>query len=140
VGFHSQCGIDPPRYAVWLSKANRTYRVGVFADVFAVHLLGRGDAALGDLFGAATGDDIDKFARCRWTAGPDGVPLLDDLPDRIVGRRRSLVDAGADHVCFVLEPIEVDERPGGPSGPWLRVSDLAGDEPGHDADERHPPA
>ena len=28
VGFHSQCGIDPPRYAIWLSKGNHTYRAG----------------------------------------------------------------------------------------------------------------
>src|SRR5207248_6722269 len=30
------------------------------------------------LFGARTGDEVDKFTRCRWTSGPAGVPLLDD--------------------------------------------------------------
>ena len=27
VGFATQCSIDPPRFGVWLSKLNRTYRV-----------------------------------------------------------------------------------------------------------------
>ena len=31
VGFHTQCSIEPFRYAVWLSKANLTYRVALFA-------------------------------------------------------------------------------------------------------------
>ena len=37
VGFHSQCSIDPLRYAVWLSKANLTYRVALLATHVAVH-------------------------------------------------------------------------------------------------------
>jgi len=140
VGFHSQCGIDPPRYAIWLSKANYTYRIGVFADLFAVHLLNRANRAVAELFATTTGDEVDKFARCRWTAGPGGVPLLDDVADRIVGRRRSLVDVGADHVGLVLAPLEVSDRPEGPGAEsWLRVGDLAGWSAGHDADERHPP-
>ena len=39
VGFHSQCSIDPPRYAVWISKANHTHGVAERADTFAVHLV-----------------------------------------------------------------------------------------------------
>ena len=39
-----------------------------------------------------------SFAKCAWTAGPEGVPLLDGCPDRFVGRRTALMDPGADHV------------------------------------------
>ena len=39
VGFHTQCSIEPLRYAIWLSKANVTYRVGLFASHLAVHFL-----------------------------------------------------------------------------------------------------
>ena len=39
VGFHSQCSVDPGRFAVWLSKANHTYGVALRAEVFAVHFL-----------------------------------------------------------------------------------------------------
>ncbi len=104
VGFHSQCGIDPPRYAVWVSKANHTYRVAAAAETFAVHVLRSDHLALAELFGGESGDDVDKFAQCSWTAGPDGVPLLDACGDRFVGRRVELVDVGADHVCLVLAP------------------------------------
>ena len=38
VGFHSQCSIEPRRYAVWLSKLNETYRVAQRAEMFAVHV------------------------------------------------------------------------------------------------------
>jgi flavin reductase (DIM6/NTAB) family NADH-FMN oxidoreductase RutF len=46
VGFHSQCSIEPPRYAVWLSKANRTFRIAAHADVFALHFLEESDRDL----------------------------------------------------------------------------------------------
>ncbi|MDH6580477.1 flavin reductase [Kitasatospora sp. MAP5-34] len=39
VGFGSQCSIDPPRFTVWLSKANRTFRVAKRAEFPVVHLL-----------------------------------------------------------------------------------------------------
>src|SRR4051812_45302563 len=80
VGFHCQSSIDPPHYAVWLSKANRTYRVALLADHLAVHALGQGDRDVAELFGGETGDEVDKFSRCEWSPGPDGVPLLTRLP------------------------------------------------------------
>jgi flavin reductase (DIM6/NTAB) family NADH-FMN oxidoreductase RutF len=119
VGFHSQCGIDPPRYAVWLSKANHTYRVAATAETFAVHFARPDHLALAELFGGETGDDVDKFSQCAWTAGPDGVPMLDACPDRFVGRRVHLVDVGADHACLVLAPTDGGR---GPGGGWLRAS------------------
>ncbi len=110
VGFHSQCSIDPSRYAIWLSKANRTYRVGLMAEYFGLHFLAWGDHDLAELFGAVTGDDEDKFARCAWRAGPAGLPLLDRCAARIVGRRVAVNDDGGDHVCFVLD-AEDAQRP-----------------------------
>ena len=107
VGFHSQCSIDPPRYAVWISRANHTWTVAALAEHFAVHLLHPDDHDLAELFGSATGDEIDKFDRCEWRPGPGGVPLLARCPDRLVGRRTAMVDAGTDHVAVVLEPLEV---------------------------------
>lgn len=136
VGFHGQCGLEPRRYAVWLSKANRTYRVGVLADTFAVHLLGRDDGEVAALFGTETGDEVDKLARGAWTEGPGGVPLLDACPNRLVGRRVALLDAGADHVCVVLAPVRVDHAG---LGPQLSLPDVAGLEPGHGAGERQRP-
>ncbi len=151
VGFHSRCGIEPPRYAIWISKANYTYRIGVFAERFAVHFLRPGDHDLAALFATTSGDDVDKFARCTWSAGLDDVPLLVRLPDRFVGRRVALLDAGPDHVCVVLEPEAVGDDADGDhadeddaagdddrSG-WLTTGDVQGLTPGHAANERHPP-
>ena len=134
VGFHSQASIDPPRYAVWISKANHTYGVGLHAEHFAVHLLTVDDHDLAELFGSLTGDDVDKFERCDWRSGPGGVPLIDRLPRRIVGRRTSLTDDGSDHVCVVVEPVQVDGDEAQPFAP-LRLHAVTDVDPGHEADE-----
>src|SRR3954451_14252328 len=82
VGFHAQCSIDPPRYVVWLSKANHTYRIALLAGHMAVPFLDEADHDLAELFGGSTGDEVDKLARCDWEGGPDGVPLLERCPNR----------------------------------------------------------
>ena len=110
VGFHTQCSIDPPRWAVWISKTNHTYGVARGASTLAVHFPSVDDIDLARLFGEATGDDVDKFARCEWTAGTDGVPLLDRIPNRIVGKVRDVVDDGGDHQCFVIDVDQVQHR------------------------------
>lgn len=132
VGFHSQCSITPRRSVIWLSKANYTYRVGLHAEVFAVHWLTDADHAIAELFGATSGDDVDKFARCAWSEGPDGVPLLDDCPNRLVGRRAALLSESSDHVCIVLEPQLVV---GGSFRP-LRLSAVGDLTAGHPVDDR----
>lgn len=137
VGFHGQCGMDPPAYAVWLSKANRTYRIGALADTFAVHFLVEGQHDLAALFGGERGDEVDKLDRCSWTAGPDGVPLLDDCLNRFVGRRVALLDTGADHVCVVLEPTSAEAA--ADPGRWLTIDDVGDVDAGHAPQERQTP-
>ncbi len=132
VGFHSQCSIEPRRYAVWLSKLNETYRVAQRAETFAVHVLRADELGIAALFGGQTGDEVDKFTQCAWTEGPDGVPLLDACPDRIVGRRTDLLECGADHVCVVLEPFRTDRGPAD-AGPWLTLEQAEVIPPGHPA-------
>ncbi|MCU1365586.1 MAG: flavin reductase, partial [Ilumatobacteraceae bacterium] len=105
-GFHTQCSIDPVRYAVWLSKANHTYRVALFATHLAVHFLDVADHELAARFGGLSGDDVDKFAGIDWTPGPGGVPLIDGCPNRLVLQRATLWDDGSDHLCIVGEPID----------------------------------
>ena len=83
------------------------------AESMAIHLVPEGAAELAELFGGETGDEVDKFERCAWRPGPDGVPLLDDCPNRFVGRILERLDFG-DHVGMVLEPLvaEEDEQSG----------------------------
>lgn len=137
VGFQAQCSIEPRRYVVWLSKANHTERIAVRADHLAVHFLTEDDHDLAELFGGASGDEVDKFAGCEWTPGPGDVPVLHRCPNRLVGRRIAVLDEGSDHVCVVLEPVEV--RSTGRFRP-LRLSQVTDIEPGHTNEERpHPP-
>jgi flavin reductase (DIM6/NTAB) family NADH-FMN oxidoreductase RutF len=135
VGFHSQCSVNPVRYAVWLSKANHTCRVALQASHLGVHFLGPQDRDLAQLFGELSGDEVDKFARCDMTVGEHDVPLLTTCPDRLVARRTTAMDDGSDHICFVVQPVDAHR---GAERPPLRLSDVSELEPGHAAEERAP--
>ena len=104
IGFATQASIDPSRFLVCLSHKNRTYRVAQGAELLGVHFVPEEQAEVAELFGGETGDEVDKFARCAWRPGPGGTPLLDDCPNRFVGRVLERVDAG-DHDVFLLEPV-----------------------------------
>jgi flavin reductase (DIM6/NTAB) family NADH-FMN oxidoreductase RutF len=132
VGFHAQSSIEPRRCAVWLSKANRTYRIAVRATSLAVHFLTSADHDLAAHFGGLTGDEVDKFADLAVGLTEEGVPLLTACPHRVLLRRTSLMDEGGDHVCFVGEPVDAVS-----SGPFvpLRLSAVSDVHPGHAADD-----
>ncbi|WP_435837145.1 flavin reductase family protein [Streptomyces achromogenes] len=129
VGFASQCSIRPPRFVVWLSKANRTYRVARAARHLAVHLLTRDQRDLAERFGGRTGDEVDKFAGLAWREGPAGTAVLDEAAAWFTGSVVHRVDGG-DHVGHVLDPVEWGE---GRPGTLLRLSDAATIEAGHPA-------
>src|SRR5581483_10904021 len=106
VGFASQVSIHPPRFLVGLSVKNRTYRVAnAGAETLVVHFVPEQAEDLADLFGGETGDEVDKFARCEWRAGPGGVPVLSDLENWFAGRVLDRISFG-DHCGFLLEPID----------------------------------
>jgi flavin reductase (DIM6/NTAB) family NADH-FMN oxidoreductase RutF len=132
VGFHSQTSIEPRRYTVWLSKANHTYRVALLASHLAVHFLRTADRDLAEVFGALSGDDIDKFARCDWDPGPDGVPLLRRCPNRLIVARGTMFDDGGDHVAVSGPPIAAHVENGFTP---LRFADVRDVVPGHEAGE-----
>lgn len=104
VGFGTQSSIDPPRFLVCLSRKNHTYRVANGSEALAVHFVPRKAQELAELFGGHSGDDVDKFARCAWEAGPRGLPILQECGNWFVGRVLERLDLG-DHVGFLLEPV-----------------------------------
>lgn len=130
VGFATQASIDPPRMLVCLSVENATARAARAAQVLAVHAVPATRLDLARLFGEETADDgVDKFARCNWSPGPEGVPLLEDCPSRFVGGIHARFSLG-DHDGVLLAPI------GGHVGPdvdVVRVRDAAGFDAGHPA-------
>jgi flavin reductase (DIM6/NTAB) family NADH-FMN oxidoreductase RutF len=107
IGFATQISIKPPRFLAGLSHKNHTYRVAQRAELIGVHFVPEDGDELAELFGGETGDEIDKFERCDWHEGPGGVPIVDDLPNRFVGRIVERVDAG-DHDAFILAPVAAD--------------------------------
>jgi flavin reductase (DIM6/NTAB) family NADH-FMN oxidoreductase RutF len=123
VGFASQCSIQPARFAVWISKANRTYGVASRSQVLAVHLLPSRRHDLAELFGGQTGDDVDKFADAAWEAGPEGVPVLTDAMAWFAGRVLDRMDWG-DHVGFLLEPLGAEAASSGRSLMFQDVKDV----------------
>jgi flavin reductase (DIM6/NTAB) family NADH-FMN oxidoreductase RutF len=136
VGFHAQSSIDPGRYTVWISKANRTLRIALLANTFGIHFLERDNRDLAELFGTRTGDEADKFAECDWTTGRSGLRLLTGCRARVTASRVAMHDDGGDHVGFVLEP----DGATAPSGfEPLLFSDVQAFEAGHAADERQTP-
>jgi flavin reductase (DIM6/NTAB) family NADH-FMN oxidoreductase RutF len=104
VGFTTQASIDPPRFIACLSHKNRTFRLGQDAHALGVHAVPADAGDLAELFGGETGDQVDKFARCEWREGPEGVPVLARCENWFVGRVLARLDAG-DHDAFLLEPI-----------------------------------
>jgi flavin reductase (DIM6/NTAB) family NADH-FMN oxidoreductase RutF len=129
VGFAIQCSIDPARMLVCLSVRNHTFRVAQAADVLVVHFLSRRHLELAKLFGEETGDDVDKFSRCEWAPGPDGVPVVAGVKGWVAGRVLATLDAG-DHTAFVLEPIAGEA--GDDPEPQLAFQQVRGFHPGHE--------
>ena len=127
IGFASQCSIDPPRFAVWVSDKNHTFAVAKASSHLAVHALSSEQRSLAELFGGTTGDTTDKFERCSWHDGPAGLPVLDDVAGWFVGRIVERLDTG-DHLGFLLEPVaaEVSDVPN------LTFQDVKDLDPGHD--------
>jgi flavin reductase (DIM6/NTAB) family NADH-FMN oxidoreductase RutF len=135
VGFHVQSSIDPPRYTIWLSKANHTYRVGLRATHFGIHFLTTDDHELAELFGTRSGDTVDKFRDLPVGTGAGGVPVLRYCPQRLIVRKIAQLDDGSDHVCITTEPVE--QHTTGRFEP-LRLSHVEHLQPGHRAEEQPP--
>lgn len=131
VGFAGQCSIQPPRFTVWISKANHTYAVASRSQVLVVHLLPSRRHDLAKLFGGCTGDDVDKFAVAEWEAGPHGVPVLAGAKAWFAGRVLDQADWG-DHVGFLLEPLDAEATSSGSSLTFQDVKDI---DAGHSAEE-----
>lgn len=130
VGFHCQCSIEPLRYAVWLSKANRTERLARRADRLVVHWLDADQRDLARRVGTVTADDDPSKMRRVPFERHDGAAVLTEARRAVVFRIVHVHDDG-DHRCYVVEPEEAVERPGG--GEPLRFGAVRDLEAGHEA-------
>lgn len=128
IGFATHASVQPARFLACLSRENRTHRLARDVDALAVHLVPRERFELVELFGGETGDEVDKFARCDWRAGPCDLPILDGCPSWFAGTIVSRHDLG-DHEGLLLSPLQARYEPGAPS----YFQDVRIIEPGHPA-------
>lgn len=131
VGFATQCSLEPERFLVCLSRANRTYEVARRAEFLGVHVLGADQTDLARLFGGTTDDDVDKLAACRWRSGEHGTPLLEACAAWAEARVLEQLPLG-DHVGFLVEPVASGT---GSHRGILRLSDAGPIDPGHPGDD-----
>ena len=130
VGFATQASIDPPRFLVCLSDKNHTTRIALKAGHLGVHAVPAEREDLAELFGGVTADeDPGKLDRVAWHEGPHGVPLLDDCPNRFVGRVEWRKDAG-DHVAHLLHPVAAEKSADYHEFTFHRAKRI---QPGHEA-------
>jgi flavin reductase (DIM6/NTAB) family NADH-FMN oxidoreductase RutF len=130
VGFATQTSIRPPRFLAGLSRKNHTCGVAARSDYLAVHVVERRHIGLARLFGGETGDQVDKFDRCSWHTGPQGMPILDDAVAWFVGKTLDRIDLG-DHIGYLLEPATGEAA--GSADDLVSFADVADLEPGHEA-------
>jgi flavin reductase (DIM6/NTAB) family NADH-FMN oxidoreductase RutF len=129
IGFSTQASMHPPRFLVLISKKNHTMGVAARAPTLVVHFLREDNDDLAALFGEETGDEVDKFARCRWHPGPGGVPVLSGVAGWIAGPVLGRFDMG-DHVGHL---IDLGEAHVGALGPQLGSQEVRDLDPGHPA-------
>lgn len=130
VGFSSQCSLDPELYMVMISKTNHTHAVATTAPHLALHFLAADEMGLAELFGQATGDEVDKFALCGWEPGPHGVVVLSGCRRWVCGEVQKRLDAG-DHTALLVAPVGGKAEPAWPD--QLGFQRVKGLEPGHPA-------
>jgi len=102
------------------------------ATHLAVHVLGREHLDLARLFGGKTGQKIDKFQRCQWHTGPEGLPILDAATAWFVGQIERRFDMG-DHVGHLLAPVAAGPRNIVKSTALVTYADVHDLKPGHEA-------
>jgi flavin reductase (DIM6/NTAB) family NADH-FMN oxidoreductase RutF len=129
-GFSTQCSIDPARYAVCISKRNRTAEIATRTEMMVIHFLRPGDDVLARLFGEQTDDEVPKFDRCAWLPGPGDTPVIAGC-DWFAGRIVQRVDVG-DHMLHVLDVLDEGSSMSARAGQlgFQAVRDL---DSGHDA-------
>ncbi len=94
----SSVSLSPPLVSFYVAQSSSTWPRLRRAGDFAVNVLASDQADVASRF-AKKG--ADRFAHpTRWTAGPDGVPLLDDVSAHLICRTHHTVEVG-DHILVV---------------------------------------
>lgn len=99
VNSFSSVSLDPPLVLWSLSRRSPSLAVFEAARHFAINVLAAGQQQLSNRFASPIPE---KFSGVGWSAGLDGVPLLDGCTATFECRARYQLDGG-DHVIFIGE-------------------------------------
>lgn len=99
--------LDPPLVLWSLRRASPSLATFMQAAHFAVNVLTENQLALARRFAAAVPD---KFARGGWSEGLGGAPVLAGSAAVFECERRA-VHEGGDHVLFIGQVMQVQQRP-----------------------------
>lgn len=102
--------LDPPLILWCLGRRAPSAAHFTPGVVFAVNVLAAGQAELSRQFARPAPD---KFAGVSWSAGPEGVPLLDGVSAAFVCRTHACYDGG-DHTILVGEVLDHRRSPAEP--------------------------
>lgn len=98
--------LDPPMILWSLARASLSLAAFKAAEHFAVHILGEDQEDISSRF-ARRGED--KFAGVELARGPSGIPMMTNFAARFVCRTAYQYEGG-DHIIFVGEVVEFDQR------------------------------
>lgn len=101
--------LDPPLVLWSPARASRRFDAFAGAERFAIHVMG----ADHDRVCAGFSRDGQAFPEGRWSAGPDGLPLLEDCLARFECTRTATHDGG-DHAIVVGRVTAASLRKGQP--------------------------
>lgn len=89
---------EPPMVSFGVATASLSWRVLAQVDSVGIHLLAEHQQDLAVTFSRR---GVDRFAPpTRWRTGPEGVPVLDDVPAWLVCRTVSRIPAGDHHLVL----------------------------------------
>jgi flavin reductase (DIM6/NTAB) family NADH-FMN oxidoreductase RutF len=105
---------EPPLLSFGISTGASAWPTVSEAPFVGIHILGEHQQELAATFARSGADRFGPTT--AWSAGPHGVPLLDDVPAWLVARVVARIPAG-DHRIVVAQAIAGDHE--GPGRPLL---------------------
>jgi flavin reductase (DIM6/NTAB) family NADH-FMN oxidoreductase RutF len=100
----SSASLSPPLTSFYVGSNSRSWRALREITYFAVNLLGAHQSRIAERF---AGPAEDRFEGVEWSVGPHGVPVLDDVPVRLLCQRRSAIAVG-DHMLVIGLALRAD--------------------------------
>jgi len=102
VNSFTSVSLDPPQVLFCIGETSTSYGIVSNAEHLAIHILGREQAQLAAQIAVSGRPVAEKLEGVAWTAGPSGVPVIEEAPAVIVGTISQKIVSG-DHLVVVVD-------------------------------------